>query len=72
MNDPTQMCHLVRTEHLHLKEAGHFFEDRQVRVLAREDHRLERGVKEAIHIMLGKTIIRQKWWTKALSITRLQ
>lgn len=59
-------------EHLHLKEAGHFFEDRQVRVLAREDHWLERGVKEAINIMLVKTIFKQKWRTKALSITRLQ
>ena len=40
--------------HLHLKESGHAFEDSQVRVLVREDHWFERGVKEAIHIKLKK------------------
>lgn len=69
------MRHLVRTglsRTRHLKEAGHSFEDRQVRVLAREDHWSERAVEEAIHIMLGKTIFKQKWRTEALPITRLQ
>ena len=45
--------------HLHLKESGHFFEDSQVRVLEREDHWFERGVKEAIHVKLKKPSLNQ-------------
>ena len=38
--------------HLHLKERGRSFEDRQVRVLETDDRWFERGVKEAIQAML--------------------
>lgn len=40
--------------HLHLQEDGHSFEDGQVYELAREDLRFDRGVKEALHVKLGK------------------
>ncbi len=34
--------------HLHLKATNHTFEDSEVKILAREKRRFERGVKEAI------------------------
>lgn len=40
--------------YIHLKKMGQSFEDRQICVLARENHCFERGVKEAIHVKLEK------------------
>lgn len=55
--DNTQLSGVLNTVHLHLKGKGHTFEFASVHILAREDQRCERGVKKAIYVEQGVTMV---------------
>ena len=56
---------------LHLKDKGQSFDDHDVLILDQEDRWFERGVREAIHVHIRKSLTQQGWRPSIGSVSYL-